>query len=136
MKVASLREFDRWADVARRQPFPQNVTSQAWKPSRSNEANAYLFGVAYPPLVDRTGYTPDEIHEHCLGVHFGWIDKKVPKTPRNPSGIESVPARTTTKDENGKRDVLKSGPFSRFVETVQRIAADAGVFIPDAQQAA
>jgi hypothetical protein len=39
---------------------------------------------------------------------------------------------TSTRDENGKRDVLKKMQFSEFVDTVQRIAAMAGVFIPDA----
>lgn len=136
MKVQTPRDFDRWVDIQRRQTFPLNVTAEAWKSSRSNEANAYLFGVAYPPLVDRTGYTPDEIHEHCLGVHFGWVDRKCPRTPRNPNGVESVPVRTTTKDENGKRSVLTRAEFSAFVDCVQRIAAEAGVFIPDAEQAA
>ena len=65
-----------------------------------------------------------------LGAHFGWVDKKVPKTPRNPDGVESRPFRTTTTDETGKRSVLKKGEFSRFLETVERVAAKAGVFIP------
>lgn len=131
-KLRNIAEFDRWCEFARKQPFPQDVTTKPWKPTRSNEQNAYLFGVCYPPLVERTGYTAEEIHEYALGKHFGFIDKKCPRTPRNPAGIESVPRRTTTRDETGKRSVLTKAEFSAFVDTVQRIAAEAGVFIPDA----
>lgn len=130
--IRNLAEFNRWAEFAKAQPFPQDVTTTPWKPTRSNEQNAYLHGVCYPPLVERTGYTPEEIHEYALGKHFGWVDKKCPRTPRNPQGVESVPRRTTTRDEAGKRNVLTKAEFSAFVDTVQRIAAEAGVFIPDA----
>ena len=70
------------------------------------------------------------------GTHFGWVDKPCPKTPRNPDGVTSSPRRTTTRDENGKRDVLKAGPFSDFVAMVQRVGAQAGVFIPDPEKKA
>jgi hypothetical protein len=46
--------------------------------------------------------------------------------------LESAPFRSTTKDENGRRDVLRKAPFSEFVDTVHRIAAQAGVVILDA----
>lgn len=129
--VCTPAEFDRWCQVAQKQPFPLDVSAKPWKPSRSSEQNAYLFGVCYPPLAEAKGYTVDDIHEWMCGTHFGWVDRTCPKTPRNPEGIESVPFRTTTRDENGKRSVLNKTEFSRFVATVQRIAAMAGVFIPD-----
>lgn len=103
---------------------------QPWKPTRSNEQNSLLFGVVYPPIADAMGYDVADIHEYMLGVHFGWVDKKVPKTPRNPEGIESRPFRTTTTNEHGKRNVLKKDEFSKFLATVERIAAKAGVFVP------
>lgn len=132
VKVSSAAEFDRWAALVKTRGFPQSVSADAWKPTRSNEQNAYLFGVCYPPLAEAKGYTVEEIHEWMCGTHFGWVDKPCPKTPRNPEGVESVPFRTTTRNEEGKRDVLKTSEFSRFVDTVHRIAAQAGVFIPDA----
>jgi len=67
-----------------------------------------------------------------LGRHFGWVDVKVPKTPRNPSGVESRPFRTTTTDEHGKRSLLDKAEFSAFVDTVHRVAAGAGVYIAEA----
>lgn len=135
-KLRNIAEFDRWCEFARKQPFPQDVTTKPWKPTRSNEQNAYLFGVCYPPIAEAKGYTVDDIHEWMCGTHFGWVDEACPKTPTNPQGVRSRPFRTTTRDENGRRDVLKTKDFSDFVGTVQRIAAQAGVFIPDAEQAA
>jgi len=109
---------------------PVDWECKPWKPTRSNEQNALLFGVVYPPIAEAMGYTVEDIHEYMLGRHFGWVDRKVPKTPRNPEGLESVPFRTTTRDEHGKRNVLNKVEFSRFLETVERIAAQAGVFVP------
>jgi hypothetical protein len=70
------------------------------------------------------------IHAFMCGTHFGWVDRVVPKTPRNPEGVASFPRRTTTRDEHGKRNVLKKDEFSKFIDMVERIAAKAGVFIP------
>jgi hypothetical protein len=109
---------------------PVDWACSPWKPTRSNEQNALLFGVVYPPIAEAMGYEVEAIHEFMLGTHFGWVDVKVPKTPRNPEGIESRPFRTTTRDEHGKRNVLKADEFSKFIDTVERIAAKAGVFIP------
>lgn len=124
-------EWDRWCDFARALGFPLDVAAKPYKATRTNEQNAYLWSCCYPPLVERTGYTAEEIHEYVLGKHFGWVDRRVPKTPRNPGGIASVPRRTTTADEDGKRSVLDKKDFSDFVDTVHRVAAEAGVFIPD-----
>lgn len=101
-----------------------------WKATRSNEQNNLLFGVLYPPIAEAMGYTVDDIHEFMCGTHFGWVDAKVPKTPRNPDGYESRPFRRTTTNEHGKRNVLTKPEFAKFLETVERIAAQARVFIP------
>jgi hypothetical protein len=42
-----------------------------------------------------------------------------------------VPVRTTTRDENGNRDVLNKQQFSDYVAFIQRFAASKGIFIPD-----
>lgn len=130
--IRSRAEFDRWAAFATAQGFPLSVEAKKWKQSRTNEQNAYLFGVCYPPIAEAMGYSVDDIHEYACGRHFGWVDVKVPKTPRNPEGLASVPFRTTTRDHDGKRNVLTKAEFSAFVDTVHRIAAQAGVFIPEA----
>jgi hypothetical protein len=134
--IRSDAEWARWCMFALSQGFPLDVTAKPYKATRSGEQNNYLFGVCYPPIAEAMGYDVESIHEYMCGRHFGWKDSRVPKTPQNPNGLASVPIRSTTRDADGKRDVLKKPEFSKFVDTVQRIAAQAGVFIPDAQKAA
>lgn len=111
------------------------VTVEEVKSARTSAQNAYLFGVCYPPISEVTGYEKDELHTYFLGTHFGWKDRKVPKTPRNREGVESVPVRTTTTDEHGKRSVLPILAFSDYVAFVQRFAAiKLGIVIPDPQE--
>lgn len=137
IRVANQREMMRLVAISEAtHGYPMSVEIREWKPTRSSEQNAYLFGVCYSMLADAKGYDVNDIHEWMCGQHFGWTEKNVPKTEWNPEGIVKVPRRTTTCDENGKRDVLKPGPFSDFVAMVQRIGAQAGVFIPDPEQKA
>lgn len=133
--IRSESEWQRWCAFTRAQGFPLDVSAKPYKATRSNEQNAYLFGVCYPPIAQAMGYSVEDIHEYMCGRHFGWKDARIPKTPHNPDGLASVPIRSTTRDEDGKRGVLNKAEFSAFVDTVQRIAAQAGVFIPDAQAA-
>lgn len=101
------------------------------KTVRTHAQNAYLNGVCYKTIGDAIGYERDEISEFLCGTYFGWKDKKVPKKPSCPEGIESVPIRTTTTDENGKRDVLKKMPMVDYIAFVQRFASGKGIYIRD-----
>lgn len=107
------------------------VTVEQAKSTRSTQQNRYLHGVAYKLLSDATGYEMDEVAEYLCGAYFGWREKRVPKKPGNLAGVESVPVRTTTTNENGQRDVLAWDAFSEYVAFIQRFAASKGVFIPD-----
>ena len=108
------------------------ITAEPVKATRSNSFNAYLWAVPYKLISEATGYEVEEVHEYFLGRFFGWKDKKVPKTPRNPSGVESVPVRTTTTDEHGKRSVLSMDQFGEYVAFIQRFAATKlGIVVPD-----
>lgn len=108
------------------------VTAEPVKSARSASQNAYLWAVPNKMISELTGYEAEEVHEYLLGRYFGWKDKRVPKTPRNPSGVESVPVRTTTTDEHGKRSVLSPQQFSDYVDFIQRFAAQTlGIVIPD-----
>lgn len=129
-KLSTEADRTRFKAFLDSQPLPLDASVSAWKEGRSSAQNRYLFGVAYGPIADAMGYTVDDIHEYCLGTHFGWVDKKVPKTPRNPEGLESKPFRTTTTDDQGKRKLLTKKEFSDFVDHVERVAAKAGAFIP------
>lgn len=107
------------------------VAVEQKKSERSLQQNRYLFGVAYPPICDLTGYEKHDLHDYLLGKHFGTRLKRVPPTPYNPQGLKEVPLRTTTTDENGRRAVLGKTTFAEYVEFVKRFGAEAGVFIPD-----
>jgi len=124
-----------WLRFVEAQPLPLEVDCKRWKKSRSQEQNALLFGVIYPPIAEAMGYEVDGdngIHAFFCGTFFGWVDVKVPKTPRNPDGIASEPIRSTTRTgwNKGKRNVISKDDFSRFLAMVERIASNVGVFIP------
>lgn len=129
MKLATESERMRWLAFVQAQPLPLDVDAKPWRKSRSNEQNALLWAM-YAPLAEYMGYDRDDIHEWFCGKFFGWRDVKVPRTPRNPEGLASVPLRSTTRDENGKRNVIDKATFAKFVEMVDRVAAQAGVFVP------
>lgn len=119
--LSSLDELVAWKIVA-----------EPLKNERSASQNAYLWAVPNKMISERSGYETEEVHELLCGSYWGWKDKRVPKTPRNPKGIESVPIRTTTRDENGKRSVLTTTQFSDYVEFVQRFAAEkCCLIVPD-----
>lgn len=99
--------------------------------SRTVQQNRYLFGVAYKLLSDRTGYSVDDLHEYCCGKFWGWQTVRCPRTPTNPSGFKDEPVRTTTRNEQGQRNVITWELFSDFVASVQQLGAEAGVMIPD-----
>jgi hypothetical protein len=104
---------------------PWEITLKPYKKSRSDEQNAALWGVAYPPLVAHTGFTAEEIHEAmCIGF-FG-------KLPKYVLGEYLLyPRRTTTTNYEGERDLLSASVFADFYAYVQRRGAEAGVDIPD-----
>lgn len=136
MKAVLRTDAERSRFIAHleRMELPAEVSVEPYRKTRTQQQNSYLFGVAYPLLAEATGYEVDGdngIHAFMCGTHWGWVDRKVPKTPANPQGVASFPMRTTTRDEEGRRDVVKADEFTKFVETVKRIGAAANVFIPD-----
>lgn len=119
--LTSLNEAEAW-----------RIIVEPVRHTRSLSQNAYLWAVPYKLISDATGYEVDEVHDYMLGRFFGWKDKRVPKTPRNPEGVDSVPVRTTTTDEHGKRSVLSSEQFSEYVDFIQRFAAvKLQIVVPD-----
>lgn len=125
--------IERLARVFKALPLDQawRIEVREYKPSRSAAQNAYLHGVCYKTIADAIGYDMEEVAEFLCGTHFGWKDKRRPKTPRCPEGVGSVPIRTTTRNEAGERDVLSTTAMMDYVAFVQRFAAGKGIFIPD-----
>lgn len=135
-KLTDDAERARWIAFVQAQALPLDVACKKWRKkwrkSRTDPQNNYLFGVCYVAIARTMGYTVDDLHTWVCGTFFGWVDRKVPKTPRNPDGVESVPFRTTTRDANGKRDVIDPQRFGELLETVVfRAAAQCGAFIPE-----
>lgn len=98
---------------------------------KTPKQNAYLWAVPYKMLGEHLGMEAEELHEWNCGSQWGWKDRKCPKTPRNPEGIESVPVRTTTRDENGNPDLCSAEDLAKLWERCQRLGANNGLLIPD-----
>ena len=56
---------------------PIAVTVEEWKKPRTNQQNAFLWGVAYPAILEGggealKGWSRDDIHEYMTGEFGGW----------------------------------------------------------------
>lgn len=124
MKLSTDADRARWIDFVCLQPLPLEVSCQRWREARSNEQNAYLWGVVYPQLVEATDFTSDDWHEHYCGEYFGWVEHV------KPSGVvEYRPKRTTTRNEHGKVDKMSVEDFGKFTAFVESDCAKRGVFL-------
>lgn len=124
MKLSTETDRTRYIAFLRAQALPLDVQCEPWKAPRTNPQNAYLWAAVYAPLVERCGFTAEEWHSYFCQLHFGTVQHV------KPSGeIEMVPLRTTTKNEHGKRDVLKGKAFADFVTFVEAQCAERGVFV-------
>jgi hypothetical protein len=92
------------------------------KQTRSNEQNAYLWGVVYEIILQHLeGWTADDVHEFFLGEHYGWA-------PLEGLGRERVkPLRRSSK--------LSTKEFKEHCAFIQRAMAERGVDIPDPNEA-
>lgn len=103
---------------------PWEVIVRQWKKSRTNEQNAALFGCAYKHIHESTGTDVDEIHEEMCKRFFGTVEIEIL------GKVKTLPARTTTRDEHGQRDVLPWDRFSDFYTFVESEAAAYDIQIP------
>ena len=101
------------------------------KKDRSLAQNHSLFGVAYPPLMEHMGMRGDadrkDLHTYFCGEYFGWVDYTILDKRKQ------RPKRTTTRDEEGKRDLLDTVAMADFYSFVQQRGAEHGVDVPDPQ---
>lgn len=96
------------------------------KPERSNPQNNALWGVAYKTLRDETGNDPDDMHTYFCGEYFGWVEYRIMDQ------VRKRPRRTTTRDSNGKRNVISKMDFADFYSFIQQRSAETvGVYVPD-----
>ncbi len=104
---------------------PLEIVCDRFSMGRTVQQNKALFGHAYKILRGETGHTLEELHDVMCRGFFGEVEVEVM------GRVISKPARTTTTDEHGKRNVLKWDRFSDFFEYVRQQAADINVEIPD-----
>jgi hypothetical protein len=102
------------------------VTIGSVKKERSDLQNRALWGCAYKTLRDATGNDPEDLHTYFCGEYFGWTEYEVMGATRK------RPRRSTTKDENGKRDVISTRDLQDFYAFIQQRSAETvGVYVPD-----
>jgi len=128
MAVLKTRaDVDRYCEFLRVQVLPLEVGTAPWVKARRDEANDYLWGYVYPPLVAVAGFSALEWHEHFCGERFGLVERV-----KAGGRVELIPARTTTRKWNGQKyvkAVMKGPEFNDFLAYVESECATKGVFI-------
>ncbi len=100
---------------------------QAWrleihehKLARSTAQNRYIWGCVYPTILKAgklEGWTAEEVHEYCLGEHFGW------ETVSGFGRKKIRPLRRSAK--------LNKMEFADFIAFIQQRMAEHGIYIED-----
>ena len=96
------------------------VEISEFRPTRSNQQNRYLFGVCYPTLIADAGlegWTADDVHDYCLGEHFGW---------ERLEGLGRTRVRPIRRSSK-----LSTTEFMDYIASVHKLAAEHGVYIPE-----
>lgn len=100
-----------------------------FKKSRSDKQNAALWAVAYPPFMLHMGLRGEkdrlDLHEFFCGEYWGWVKHSILGRDKN------RPVRTTTRDENGKRDLVDKTIMADFYSFIQQKGAENDVYVPD-----
>ena len=96
------------------------------KKSRSPKQRRALFGAAYKPIMEFMGLRgeeeKEELHYFFCGEYWGWREGPM---------MRKRPVRTTTRDENGKRDEITSTVALDFYAFIQQKALEQGIWVPD-----
>ena len=90
------------------------------KPTRSTQQNRYLWGCVHPTILKAgklEGWTAEEVHDYCLGEHFGW------ETVTGFGRKKIRPLRRSAR--------LSKTEFMDFIAFIQQRMAEHGIFIPD-----
>ena len=98
-----------------------------WKRPRTDHQNRFLWGVAYPAILEGggetlAGWTRDDIHEYFLGECFGW------ETLEGFGRKRMRPIKRSSK--------LNKQEFSDYLLFLETRCADMGIVIPEPVYAA
>lgn len=135
-----MSTFYLWANDKGRATILQNVLSflaqlpegKSWAVSiekatreRTGKQNRSIFGPAYKALMEFSGLEGDadkkELHRFMCGEFFGWREHALGRKP----------LRTTTTNDQGKRDVIDTDTALRFYAFLQRRGAEVGCYVPE-----
>lgn len=99
------------------------------KKPRTDKQNRALWAVAYPPIMSAMGMRGEadrlELHEYFCGEYFGWVEYQVMDKRK------VRPRRTTTRNEDGKKENVPTEVMADFYNFIQQRAADQGIYVPD-----
>lgn len=93
-----------------------------WKKPRTNQQNAFLWGVAYPAILEGggealAGWTRDDLHEYFLGECFGW------------ETLEGFGRKRTRPLK--RSSALTKQEFSEYLTFLESRCMDMGIVIPE-----
>jgi hypothetical protein len=98
------------------------VSIEEFRSKRSNQANAYLWGVVYPSILEGAGemlagWERDDLHQFFLMEHFG-------------EETLEIGGRTHSRPFRGSSS-LNREEFTEYLEFLSRRAAELGIAIPE-----
>lgn len=94
------------------------IEIKPYRKRRTNDQNAYLWGVVYPAFTDvLEGWESQDVHEYLLGEHFGW--ERIEGMGR----ARIKPVRRSSK--------LDKSEFAEFVDFCIRKGAEHGILVPE-----
>lgn len=108
------------------QQLPTNkawaVTVEEWKKPRTQQQNRFLWGVAYPAILEGggealRGWTRDDLHDYFLGECFGW------ETLEGFGRKRMRPLKRSS--------ALTKQEFSDYLIFLEAKCADMGIVIPE-----
>lgn len=98
------------------------ITVEEFKKPRTNQQNAYLWGVVYPAILEAggemlRGWLADDLHEYFLGEIYGW------ETLEGMGRKRLRPLRRTSR--------MTRSEFMNYLEEVSQRCANMGIVIPE-----
>lgn len=126
MKTVTLPKGERHRQLERLFDFLSSLSpAYAWQVevkrvqrNRSNQQNAYLWGVVYEVIKQHLpGWDAEDIHEYFLGEHFGW------ETLEGFGRKRLKPLRRSSK--------LSTTEFQDYIGFIQRKCSELGIYIAD-----
>lgn len=98
------------------------VTVEPFKKPRTNQQNAYLWGVVYPTILEAggealKGWQADDLHEYFLGEIYGW------------ETLEGMGRKRMKPVKRSSR--MTRSEFMEYLEQISQRCANLGIVIPE-----